>query len=140
MKKIEVRPDGSRRVYTENLEPSMTDQQWKDDCDVNHIMARYVKTGHLTHLQSKPGMYADLSKITDLVGAYEDIAQAEEAFKALPSRLRNKFDNDPVKLVEYLQDPKNLEEAIKEQLIPDPKKQEKPETPVETPEAAQPQS
>lgn len=136
MKKIEIRADGSRRVFTENLEPSMTDQQWKDDCDVNYIMARYIKTGHLTHLQKKPGMYADLTAITDLVGAYQDIAQAEEAFSKLPSRLRNKFDNDPVKLVEYLKDPKNLEEAIKEQLIPDPEKA-KPEPPVEAPEKPQ---
>lgn len=137
MKKIELRENGSRRVYTENLEPSMTDQQWKDDCDVNHIMSRYVKTGHLTHLQKKPGMYADLSKITDLVGAYEDIHQAEEAFMALPSRLRNKFDNDPVKLVQYLQDPKNLEEAIKEQLIPDPKKEKEKAPEAPSPEPAQ---
>ena len=38
MKKIEIRPDGSKRVYTVNLDVSMTDPSWKDDCDVNIIL------------------------------------------------------------------------------------------------------
>lgn len=129
MKVIEKRKDGSTRVYTKNEQPTMTDQQWKDECDVNFIMAKYLKTGHLPHLQQNPGLYADLSQITDLVGAYEDVKQAEEAFSSLPAALRNEFDNDPIKLVEFMKDPAKKQEAIDKLLVPDPSK--KPEAPPE---------
>ena len=39
----------------------MTDQQFKDDCDVNFIVDKFTKTGHLTHLAKFQGMYADVS-------------------------------------------------------------------------------
>ena len=58
MKVIEKRKNGSIRVYTVNNEPSMTDQQFKDDCDVNFIVNKFTKTGHLTHLAKFQGMYA----------------------------------------------------------------------------------
>ena len=53
MKVIEKRKNGSIRVYTVNNEPSMTDQQFKDDCDVNSIVNKFTKTGHLTHRINK---------------------------------------------------------------------------------------
>ena len=38
----EKRKNGSIRVYTVNNEPSMTDQQVKDDCDVNFIVNKFT--------------------------------------------------------------------------------------------------
>lgn len=123
-KNIILRKNGSKRVVTHNAMPSKTDQSFKKDCDVNHIMDKYTKTGHLTHMQQKQGMYADVSMIEDLGQAYNDVQRAEEAFESLPSKLRNKFDNDPVKFVEFMQDPKNMDEAIREHLMPDLKEEE----------------
>ena len=40
----------------------MTDQQFKDDCDVNFIVNKFTKTGHLTHLAKFQGMYAEVAR------------------------------------------------------------------------------
>jgi len=113
MKIIEIRSNGTKRVATVNTEPSKTDQSQAKACDVNNIIAKYKKTGQLTHLKSKQGTYADLSEVTDLLGALTTVQKAQEAFETLPASLRKKLNNDPVRFIEYLKDPKNDEEAIK---------------------------
>lgn len=121
MKCIEVRPDGSKRVYTINNEESRTQQQFKDDVDVNNIIAKYKKTGQIMHLNRKAGVYADLSNITDYATMVNQTFEAQKAFMTLPAEIRRRFDNDPGKLVAFLQDPKNLEEGIKLGLYEKPK-------------------
>lgn len=112
MKVITKRPDGSIRVSTVNNEVSMTDQSYKDDCDVNVIIDRYLKTGQISHLAKYRGQYADVSQITDLQGAMDTVKKAGEAFMSLPAQLRKKLNNDPQEFIKYMQDPKNLEESI----------------------------
>jgi len=118
MKKIEIRPNGTKRVSTVNTEPSKTDQQWKKSCDVNEIVTRYKKTGQLNHVRANQGTYADVSQIPDLLTSLLQVKKAEEAFLTVPAELRKKLDNDPVQFIEYLQDPKNDDEARKFGLKP----------------------
>lgn len=134
MKKIEIRPDGSRRVYTEITGVSKTDQSQKEACDVNNIMSRYKKTGQITHLAKKQGVYADLTQISDLQSAIQQVQQAKTAFMTLPAELRAQLNNDPAKLVEFLQNPKNDELAIKYGLkdAPPPTIRETPKTQPKT--------
>lgn len=107
-------PDGRirRQVYVENDEPSLTDQSQLKSTDVNEIVARYQRTGELTHMAKHRGVYADISEFTDLHTALSQVRKAQEGFESLPAQLRAKFHNDPVEFVQYLQDPKNLEESI----------------------------
>lgn len=63
MKLIEIRENGSKRVVTINEEPSKTDQSFAKQVNINNIMARYIKTGQLTHLRNQQGVYADMSEI-----------------------------------------------------------------------------
>lgn len=125
MKVIEKRKNGSIRVYTVNNEPSMTDQQFKDDCDVNFIVNKFTKTGHLTHLAKFQGMYADVSAIPDLAEAMQIVSTAQTAFDTLPAELRSRFGNSPVNMVEFVNDVNNKDEAIKLGLIPQPQKEQK---------------
>ena len=120
-KVIVRRADGSRRVYTRNDEPSMTQQQFKDECDVNNIMAKYRKTGELYHLARKQGVFADVSQITDYQTMLNQVHDAKAAFGALPSHLRRRFENDPGQLLEFLRNPNNRDEAIELGLIDKPK-------------------
>lgn len=112
MKKIEV-INGRKRVFTENKEPSMTDQSQKKQCDINVIIAKYRKTGQLDHVKVRQGLYQDVSNIPDLIGAYEAVAKAQEAFDSIPANLRKRLNNDPVQFMEYLQDPANDQEAVR---------------------------
>lgn len=112
MKSIEVQ--GKRvRVRTINNEKTMTQQQFKEQCDVNHIVAKYKKTGELTHVARTNGVYADLSKITDYHTMVNQIQEAQNAFMTLPASVRLRFQNDPGALLAFMQDPKNYEEGVK---------------------------
>ena len=103
---------------TVNNEPSLTDQQWKDDCDVNTILEKYKRTGMVTHVRRIQGRFADVSQVQDLHSGAIQIQLANDDFMALPADVRAKFDNDIYKFVEYVVDPKNKEECIKMGLMP----------------------
>lgn len=120
-KRIEIRKNGSKRVSTINVEKSKTDPSFAEQADVNFIMSRYRKTGQITHLARRQGVFADVSNIPDLLGAYQAVAAAQDAFKILPAKLREKLGNDPARLPGYLKDPNNFDEAVSYGLIEKPK-------------------
>jgi len=114
MKKILVRPDGSKKVITSFQNAiGRTDQSFKKDCDVNEIMRKFIKTGQINHLKTNQGVYADVSEFGDLTDSVLRIQKAKEAFEALPASLRKTLGNQLLNLIDYLQDPSNDEEAIK---------------------------
>lgn len=113
MQKITKRSDGSVRVQTVNSEKSLTQQQFKDECDINNIMKKYEQTGEFLHLTKKQGQYADFSEIQDYQAMYDTVIKAEEAFMTLPAETRLRFQNNPGKLIEFIQDEKNYEEGVK---------------------------
>lgn len=100
------------RVY---FEPgsSLTQQQFKDECDINKIVANYVRTGEipLSALNKRAAMYADVSAVGDLMDALETVQAAREGFATLPAKVRDRFANDPAQLLAFLADPRNAEES-----------------------------
>lgn len=102
------------RTYAfQTIGESMTQQQFKEECDVNNILAKYRKNGLVTHLSKHNGNFGDFSNVEDYQTSLGKLMEAQNAFLQLPSELRSKFQNDPANLVAYLSDPKNDEEAIK---------------------------
>lgn len=110
--KIVRRDDGSLDVATLNDEPSMTQQQFAAECDINNIMKKYDSTGLITHLAKRPAMYGDFSQIQDYQAMLDTIRYADEAFMTLPASTRQRFENDPQKLLTFLHDPKNYDEGV----------------------------
>lgn len=121
MRIIEKRKNGRLRVALECTEPSRTQQQFKEGCDVNKIVAKYKTTGQWQHLTGKEGVFADVTKITDYETCMNKVLRANSAFEALPSNIRLRFQNDPAQLLAFMQDPKNHEEGIKLGLYEQPK-------------------
>lgn len=107
-----VRPNGSVGVRTLNTEPSMTQQQFIQDCDVNHIMDKFLKTGTITHMRREPGYYLDLVDMPDYQQSLQTVINAQNSFMELDAKVRLKFENDPQKFIDFLGDPKNEQEAI----------------------------
>ena len=99
-------------VKTVNKDPSLTKQQFKDECDINKIMSKYQTTGEFTHITSKQGIYADFSDITDYREMLHTVKYAQEAFSQLPAQVRARFKNDPHELLEFIQNPENYEEGV----------------------------
>ncbi len=88
---------------------SLTKQSFKDECDINKILEKFEKTGAITHYSKHAPQYGDTSK-PQLHEAMTIVADAESMFEELPSAVRKKFKNDPGQFLEFVQNPKNLEE------------------------------
>ena len=123
-KKFTKRENGTLRVQTINSKTTRTQQQHKDECDVNQIIAKYKKTGLITHLNKNPGAYSDLTDIPSYTEALQTIITASDAFNALPSDFRYELHNDPQELINFLKNPANDERAIKLGLKVKPPKQD----------------
>lgn len=128
--KIYVDERGKTRVVTINLEPTMAQQQFADECDINNIIKKHSQTGIVTHINTKKGVYADITSVTDYHTMVNLLNDAKTQFMQLPAEIRKKFDNDPGKLIEFLNDRKNYDEALKLGLL-DPKLEaEKPQNAI----------
>lgn len=92
--------------------PTMTQQHFKEECDVNNILKRYVITGVCDHINERQPIFADVSNVGDFMQAQNMILQANEDFMSLPSNVRKRFNNDPALLIDFLNDPASREEAI----------------------------
>ena len=103
------------RIQTINDDKDMTDQSFKDDCDVNNILKRFMKTGQ--SLPAVTGRYNDVSEIPDLAIALTQLNEAQQKFDSLPSHIRKRFGNSPVELVEFLRDSKNYDQALELGLV-----------------------
>lgn len=89
-----------------------TKQSFKDECDINRIMARFQKTGVLEHLAQRPPQYLDCSAF-DFQVAMDIVAQSKALFAGLPSEVRDRFANDPGRFLAFMEDPANDSEAVK---------------------------
>ena len=96
--------------------PGRVKQAFKDECDINAIMARYNRTGILP--QSRIGaLYGDVSALTSYQDGLDLVARIDDAFAALPSAVRARFGNSPENLLDFLGDKRNLDEAVRLGLV-----------------------
>lgn len=93
-------------------EVSLTQQEFKDECDINEIVRRFGLTGQLPDNYRAP-VSGDFTGISDFKTAMDAVRAAQDRFMEMPAELRARFDNDPQKLIGFLDDEKNREEAIK---------------------------
>lgn len=101
-------------------DPSLAQQHFKNDADINTIMARYNKTGFLVD-PLNPGtarpQYGDFADLTDYQTAQNIIAHSIQAFETLPAAMRKRFNNDPAEMLAFLENESNREEAVKLGLV-----------------------
>lgn len=94
----------------------LTEQAHKDRCNINSIMAKYDKNGLITHISKFESEFGDTTGI-EFKQMMDKVASARSSFEELPSKIRKRFDNDPTKLLQFMDDASNREEAIKLGLI-----------------------
>jgi phage internal scaffolding protein len=88
---------------------SLTQQAHKDACDINIIMKRPDIDDLL--LAPMP-TYADVSDSLDYHKVMNILTESVATFAKLPQEIRERFDGDHMKLIEFLNDPANEDEAI----------------------------
>jgi len=116
-----------------------TKQSFKKECDINHIMARYKKTGFVSPLllNQRQAIFADVSEVGDFQECQQRIAAARDAFLTLPSAMRSRFGNDPAQLLDFCKKPENRDEAIELGIIPKPTPETPPAPETNAPEATE---
>jgi len=108
---IKNRFSPSQHVISPSGGPTLTQQQFKDDADINSIMRKFQQTGIITHVSNHQPQYG-FADSTTLHDAMNVIRTAETMFADLPSSIRNKFENSPSAFLDFVQDADNYEEAI----------------------------
>jgi len=88
---------------------SLTKQSFTEECDINKILAKYQKTGAIDHVNKHEPSYGYATS-DDFTSAMEIVARGSTMFEELPSSIRTKFENDPAKFLEFVQDEKNIPE------------------------------
>jgi len=112
-------------VFTEG--PSLTRQEFADECDINNIMQRYDAYLSDPMKSVREPIYYDFTKMPDtLMGAMDVILQAQDAFMSMPAKVRKEFDNDPAAFADFASDPANLEQMREWGLAAPEKPAEKP--------------
>lgn len=83
-----------------------TKQEFKSECDINNIMARYRKTGVLGEpARLAAARFGDFSQVPTFMEMQEKISAAYELFAALPAAVRKQFDNDPGQFIDASETP-----------------------------------
>ena len=93
----------------------MTRQEFKDECDLGMIIKKFSANPEgleallnaQNYVQSR---FDDVSGFVDFRTALEQVERANVAFMQLPPAVRTKFDNDPARFLDFVDDPKNIDE------------------------------
>jgi len=113
-----------RTPYTDRLRVGLdcgnkggAKQEFKAECDINNIMARYRATGVLPDLAlAQNGRFLDATGL-DYQDAMQTIANAQSVFNELPADLRYRFENNPGKFLEFTSNDENRAEMARMGLL-----------------------
>jgi len=99
-----------------------TQQHFKEECDINTIVRRFLRTGTVPAdmVKTRLGTFLDTTAFGDFQTAQQTVIEARNAFMTLPADTRAKFNNNPGELVDWINDPNNKDEAIRLNLLPGP--------------------
>jgi len=91
---------------------SLTQQQFKEESDINTIVDRFMKSGVLPDPVNMP-QYMDSEGIFDFQTAMNYVRQADENFMRMDAKVRARFNNSPQEFLTFFADPANSDEAIR---------------------------
>lgn len=95
-----------------------TKQSMRDETDIRVIIRKYQKAGVIPRLESREPWYGDFSSVDDYLSALNRVREAQSAFEALPSVVRDHVDNDPGEFIRLVSDPERRSELVKLGLVP----------------------
>lgn len=109
-----------------------TQKNFREECNIMNIMANYKRNGDFGHINKSPGNYGDFATALEYTESLNRIIAADADFKELPADLRKRFENDPGRLLDFLQDENNFDEAVELGLVNAPDLDQVP-TPIPPP-------
>jgi len=94
-------------------EPMLTQQSAKEECDINLIVERAKRGADISHLSKAAPKYGDFTGLPDYRESLLMVTKAREMFMSLDAFVRERFSNDPGRLLDFLANPENRDEAVK---------------------------
>ena len=91
---------------------SQTQQHFKDECDINLIVAHSLKTGFISVQPDQP-QFGDFSDVGNFLEAQNLVAQVTQHFDGLPADIRARFGNSPSEFLRFINDEANVDEAVR---------------------------
>lgn len=104
--------DVSRETSLVCSDESLAIQSAENECNINTIVKRFGLTGELPADVAMP-QSGDFTNIPDFHTAMNIVRSAQEEFLRVPADIRERFANDPGKLMSFLDDDANRDEARK---------------------------
>lgn len=97
--------------------PSMTQQQFKDEADINYIISMYDSSGVMPtfHGDGQPAqpVFGDFASLPDNAQEmYNRMIEAKNNFDSLPLEVRKRFNYDPAAFLDFVDNPENLDELV----------------------------
>lgn len=100
-------------VAIEFKDPSLTQQQYKDEVDLNVMVARMgLHDGSIPPGSMDPRLFGDFTDAVDLRDVFDRARAATEHFGELPADIRRRFRDNPAELLDWVNDPANVQEAV----------------------------
>ena len=100
------------RCFFETTGESLTQQHFQEETEINNILRSHDRNGVIQHIHKGNAIYADFSEITDLSDALHQIKEAQAEFLNIPSKIREKFQNDAGQFFKFASDPDNKDQLV----------------------------
>lgn len=100
----------------DSSKPSLTQQEFKESCDINNILAKFAVQAQALGVEPSllmpqdQGTYGDFSNLDDFQTAQNKIAFLNDQFSNLPSNVRRKFGDDLNTFIGAISDPSRIDE------------------------------
>ena len=98
-------PRSRERVQTVNNQKSLTVQADKKQACIHSILSKYQKTGLLPQVQVQP-ITGEIPDVESFHEAMNTVVSTQQQFDALPSKIRDKFGNDPAQFLAFVKEGK----------------------------------
>lgn len=100
------------RTRTPVGEFSRTKQAFKDESDINLIVKGHAQSGIVPNFNKKDPSFGDFSEGVDLFTAMNRVREANEEFATLPAAARAAAQNDPVVMLNMLQNEQGANDLV----------------------------
>lgn len=97
---------------------SRTKQSFREESDINSIVAKARRGQAVTHVARSLPVFMDVSEVGDYRTALDMLRQTDEFFSRLPAKVRAVFNNDPAEFLDGLDTVEGRSKLEKAGLVP----------------------
>lgn len=110
MSQYNICPETGEKLYCPphvEFGPSRTKQSFKDETDINRIIARHGLAQTISHLAKFENQYGDYTEWDDLLDAHSKLSKGTAIFDELPGEVKREFNQNPGEFFAFVNNPAN---------------------------------